>query len=959
MPDAMGPCFAGGFQDFAKDEAGDRHVISYLPDKNNGDLQLAGQAPVYYWIPGAVRIAKRGNVSKFSLTHFVGVRDSETHVGAGSNEEWAGGVLALTTTMAPPASVLQASQEQLMEKFRGDSERYWGWRSPVAPRFAPVPIVSNITTLSNLKPPVDGVTPDPAVDEPEGPEAEGEEEELEEEPDRSARRHPRANLFPRTVSSRKGEFQGRAARSGRIDPWAWVLQGNGPGSISALGENAYSGLIGSLPTAILWQGFQGSYSPLFVSNALRLKLWSQSIRLVIDGDWDSIYTHFSAHAKGGYAWFSGDIQAEVNRMIYEGKGLSVQLQIDGTIPGADEMKKEAQKRLTTISDKFMALAQKVIFDPPKPTTPPAQSSGGGSFLGYNFGLGVALKAKYEKTSLKLHYEETVDEQYLHTHIISSSLEGFFDEIKADPAAAKRYFVTVEIGDWERKVTRIVKPIANWLDKSQGWAGDPVQFMSVQIGYPRTDGKIMWKVGQFNAGNGGDTAQWKFEESMKSADDVRNPPRGWEPDQTLVKRRVHMAEPPSISAFPFSRIMVEEKVVDIDGPKGQWMDDLLLEVRADSVGVLDLEMSLDKVLENSKQVIELTVQPLGKTLKGRTRPAVRYLFTYKDQYDPRYLRLFTGDVNYIPTYQYQVRVVIKGSLSTKGKEWKGPWVPGNANGPLMISIPTEEEAIPGSRKSILPMGRPRWTSAPKYELVTSPEDDMVADRGEDAEEFAPGAPPGGGRAAARRTTAASSSVHGFSYSRGSAGSGGRPRSSRTAKSAKGANEEMEVEDTGDDYGNGALTDVLDDTTLEASETEDELEPAEEEMEPAEEEVPTTGDLYDDAAKAEAADSSLPGDDDVEAVDEDGEEGEEELDDESTLSADTGSEDADGDDASPDWDAEEEEEGELVPPPVAQRMAGGVKATARGRNRKPNGERGRMTKREPGEGEAGWTVRRRDH
>ena len=77
------------------------------------------------------------------------------------------------------------------------------------------------------------------------------------------------------------------------------------------GIYAAIGTFWSLPTAILWQGFQGSYSPLFVSNALRLKLWSQSIRLVIDGDWDSIYTHFSAHAKGGYAWFSGDIQAEV------------------------------------------------------------------------------------------------------------------------------------------------------------------------------------------------------------------------------------------------------------------------------------------------------------------------------------------------------------------------------------------------------------------------------------------------------------------------------------------------------------------------------------------------------------------------------------------------------------------------------------------------------------------------
>src|SRR4051812_45693279 len=109
MAEPMGPCFAGGFRDFAVDEAGSRYVVRYLPDRNNGDLQLAGRPPRYYWVPNGVRIARKGGKGDhaFHLLQFVGVRDGE--------EEFAGGVLTLTATMTPPASVLRKSQEQLLE----------------------------------------------------------------------------------------------------------------------------------------------------------------------------------------------------------------------------------------------------------------------------------------------------------------------------------------------------------------------------------------------------------------------------------------------------------------------------------------------------------------------------------------------------------------------------------------------------------------------------------------------------------------------------------------------------------------------------------------------------------------------------------------------------------------------------------------------------------------------------
>jgi len=63
-------------------------------------------------------------------------------------------------------------------------------------------------------------------------------------------------------------------------------------------------------------------------------------------------------------------------------------------------------------------------------------------------------------------------------------------------------------------------------------------------------------------------------------------------------------------------------------------------------------------------------------------------------------IFTGQPGFVPSFKYQVRVIVKGSIFTKGMEWTGPWQTGSANGPLTISVPTPED--PGvNKKSLVP------------------------------------------------------------------------------------------------------------------------------------------------------------------------------------------------------------------------------------------------------------------
>lgn len=141
-----------------------------------------------------------------------------------------------------------------------------------------------------------------------------------------------------------------------------------------------------------------------------------------------------------------------------------------------------------------------------------------------------------------------------------------------------------------------------------------------------------------------------------------------------------------------RVSIEKNVVDLDpGDIGTVTNDINLEVRVDNVGGINAgPMFLNVDLENDKQVVEVTFQADGQTEEGHDRVPVKFSWHFGDQAQPRYWMVYTGDPPCAPKFKYQVRVLVKGSVFTKGKEWIGPWQDGSGNGPLMISVPTPED-----------------------------------------------------------------------------------------------------------------------------------------------------------------------------------------------------------------------------------------------------------------------------
>jgi len=462
-------------------------------------------------------------------------------------------------------------------------------------------------------------------------------------------------------------------------------------------------VIGPIPSEIVWAGFHGTYSPLFVTQNLVMPMWSQLMRVKITGSWERIFQHFSAHVNARYLWFSADIKAEFNNLRVKGD-IKVEVDIDGTMPGAQEMEKMINQRIDLIVQQFTEQAKKVIFDPPPPQVEPAQasSSGGGIFGAlFGYGAGVALKFRRDETQLNLNYEETRYFRYNQPHTISSSLEGFYNEIKNDPKAEGKYFQRLVLGELSRKLFRIVKPVVNWPDKARGWAGEPVAFVSAQVGYPDSGGTIGWKPATFQKSDSPDLTfrpvwiQWRKGE-------VANPPAAWEPDATYMKRKIHLLEPPTESEYPFFHIDVEQNVIDLDpGPNGTLSNDNIMEARADSAGTLDVgPMALGVELQSTAEIVEVEMRAKGQRADGKNRAdkVTRFRFMSADQMEPRFWRIYTGQADFKTDYQYRVHVTVRGTLSTKGQAWSGPWVDAIGNGALMVNVPMVDD--PGVTKRAL-------------------------------------------------------------------------------------------------------------------------------------------------------------------------------------------------------------------------------------------------------------------
>jgi hypothetical protein len=491
----------------------------------------------------------------------------------------------------------------------------------------------------------------------------------------------------------------RGISRSNIDPMFVRMDGPGPGPINPFVGKPYGALLGSIPAAVAYAGFHDTGTgPIFVTQNMGVRVVSPIMTIDIMGDWSRIQEFYSGAATAGGLFWEVDIQATFESMRTQGV-ITVNTFVDESLPGAKEMKEYMEKRSNLIFEKFSEMAKQTIFDPAPFTEKPAEAQAGVGGLGSIFGGGgAAFKVRQQRISLSLDYHETREMAYIEPYQVGGTLDGVADDIRADPAKDKVYFTKVDLGDWDRKIVRSAKPIVNWPDKEQQWVGEPVSFVDVQFGYPNAHGALQWDGHVFNPGEGPGT-QWNTAVAMKQEDEVTNPPTGWKPDRLFIKRMIHFTEPPSALENPFVRIQVEQNIVDLDpGEFGSVDDRIAVEVRAESAGALQVgPINLGVNLTDDSQLVEVTMRALGERLDSKPREPVKFTFKAADQNEPRYWLVYTGQPDFVPSFEFSVRVIVKGTLFTPGQEWehKQPVKTGGSGG-FTVSVPLPDSNLVAKR-----------------------------------------------------------------------------------------------------------------------------------------------------------------------------------------------------------------------------------------------------------------------
>src|SRR3990172_5370467 len=78
---ALGPTNAGGMQPIVEEG----YELTYYPDVMNAELQLSGKAPVFYYMPKRLSMARRDGTEDgdflFNWIRFAGVQSADSTVG--------------------------------------------------------------------------------------------------------------------------------------------------------------------------------------------------------------------------------------------------------------------------------------------------------------------------------------------------------------------------------------------------------------------------------------------------------------------------------------------------------------------------------------------------------------------------------------------------------------------------------------------------------------------------------------------------------------------------------------------------------------------------------------------------------------------------------------------------------------------------------------------------------------
>src|SRR5260221_817279 len=609
------------------DEDGNTYQLNIFPDLMNEELRKAGKPLAFYYLPDSPRMARYENGDyMFHFTKFAGVLTADDNIAVASpgQVEVAGGVVAFTSTLKIPDSVIENAMRRLKHEIQNNpryntDRRFMTGDADVQIDLGVVPIVDNVVSISNLSP--ENLS-DPNTQKPD-------------------------------------------------NPWLWKMQGEGKGTINPVGNNAYTAMVGQYPAQLVEAGFHGASSPIFVHNALKHKFYTGAFKASIHGDWSAIFNHFSTDLRGAYFFVKGDVQLAFNSTVKDGT-IKKSITIDNEVL-TPEQEKNYEAQVDKTFDKFLDMAQKAILDPAPPKIANAQAPDPGIV-----GVSFAMKFQHDESHLTLDFEEEINETYIKDNVISAHMMGFYEKLHSNKDEEIKYFDVVHLEEGFRKIHVIASARAYWPDAT-GNGGDPIDQLVLEVGYPDSTGAIVYKNSGLYMGTIGAAkstsltpAIWTKENAHRILifDFERQTNLPAEKQNVIyVKRQVRFQEKPSVEIPDRTLRFDEEQTTEHS-----------IEVKADALGKLSVgPVQLDTKLDERVKV-------MVRFRKANRNPET-LRFTADTINQPQFFEAWTKDPADAVNWSYQVTMIYESKApGVPAITYIGEKIPMAGSVPLIAQVP---------------------------------------------------------------------------------------------------------------------------------------------------------------------------------------------------------------------------------------------------------------------------------
>jgi hypothetical protein len=614
----IGPFFlANSMEIIIKDNQ--QYTLTIYPDLFNEQLRAAGKPLHFYYLPDRIRLAQfPDNSYKMHFTEFAGVLNPDRNIAVKEGQlEAAGGLLNFTATLGVPEKILQQAKEQLKQKITAEAQ--WKmdnlWKliaGQPAPELGAVPIISNTVAITSVSP--EDVN-DPNTHKPD-------------------------------------------------NPWLYKVEGSGKGNISPTGENAYSVMMGMFPSQIVKAGFMGKAANINVMSTVKFKFWTTPFFAEISGAWSDVHTHFSAALSGKYLFAKADIQAAFNSAVQKGV-ITQKIVVDTTVI-TQETRDKYEAQVQMVFDKFMAQAEKAIFNKEYKEPDPAKAEAPG---GWFWGVGFSMKIQRDSQQLNLYWSSQVDEPYLMESTISSTLEGVYDQAKNDKKTLDKYFSTVYLDEGFQKIHVVATSNARWTSDNPNIPAQPISRMGIEIGYPDSKGVIRWQ------------------NSARFLD-----PGGAEVSKNFVSALWDSASPQRQFIFEFQKMKKEALPPNVDPNKIYvkkhlyFKIDPRIEVKAPDI-ILQQETTSNTINISLNNLDTYQVRFINGTSLTAANQQVNIIVKKDNRVETKVFNLANTDStllfegyllkgstgNAIIPFQYKVEVLIKGKFPKPTLRWTTDWI----------------------------------------------------------------------------------------------------------------------------------------------------------------------------------------------------------------------------------------------------------------------------------------------